>query len=299
MTSESSRASGFVGRKFTLGNGPLATVRRINDYFDDADSISQALADLVGLFDNMKFREYSPDEDDEYIIEETRLTAKPNDTFKAIKQSFQLLNHTLNKSDAYSRFSRREGAIFLVDHLLTCQTPNFPTMMGMLNMRKKQKFHKDFPVNKPNNCIRLQPEMKKDPRKDLRELRKEAGDLPLFMSLEIMPRSITKKEEDMEITMIPGKLNGKGSRSENLTRRRPKNPPLKQIPDKANHQRKRASGEKAAERISVINRSKKVKLKKKLKLPAGISSRKFRRMRQCSVVIERLDPKKYKNLLLN
>lgn len=111
-------------------------------------------------------------------------------------------------------------------------------MMGMLNMRKKQKFHKDFPVNKPNNCIRLQPETKKNPRKDLRELRKEAGDLPLFMSLEIMPRSITKKEEDMEITMIPGKLNGKESRSENLTRRRPKNPPLKQIPDKANHRKK-------------------------------------------------------------
>ena len=75
----------------------------------------------------------------------------------------------------------------------------------MLNMRKKQKFHKDIPVNKPNNCIRLQPEPRKETRKDLREFRKEAGDLSLLKTLEILPRSITQKEEGMEITMIPSK----------------------------------------------------------------------------------------------
>ena len=192
----------------------------------------------TGRFSNSSFikNQFSPDEDDEYFIEETRLTAKPTDTLKDIKQSFQLLNHTLNTSDAYSRFSRREGAIYLLDHLLTCQTPNFPTMMGMLNMRKKQKFHKDIPVNKPNNCIRLQPETRKETRKDLRELRKEAGDLSLLRTLDILPRSITQKEEGMEITMIPSKLNRGGS-----TTRRPKNAPLKQIPDKANHREKKLS----------------------------------------------------------
>jgi len=295
MTTELSgaRARSFKGRKFSFGNGPLATVRRINSYFDNVDSIANSLADLVSLFDQIKFKEYSP-ENDEYIVEETKICMKPSDTLKGIKDSFRLLNITLKESGATNRFSKREGAIFLIDHLLTCRSPNFPTLMGMLNMRKKQKYHKDIPVNKPSDCIRLQPEpsnSKKVQQKDARTLRNETGALPLIWTIEKLPKPVSKKEDGREITMLPARLNRPTSKNKR------RKPPLRQIPDKANHQRKRASGEKAAEKISNIHKSKRVKIKK-LKLPVGISSRKFRQMKKCSVVLRPLDPEKFKDLLM-
>jgi len=270
MTTELSgaRARSFKGRKFSFGNGPLSTVRRINSYFDNVDSIASSIADLVSLFDQIKFKEYSP-ENDEYIVEETKICMKPSDTFKGIKDSFRLLNITLKESGATTRFSKREGAIFLIDHLLTCRSPNFPTLMGMLNMRKKQKYHKDIPVNKPSDCIRLQPEpsnSKKITDKDARRLRNGAGPLPLIWIIETHPKFVSKKEDGTEITMLPTRLNRPTRDTveashfgSNPCKRR--KPPLRQIPDKANHQRKRASGEKAAEKISNIHKSKRVKIK--------------------------------------
>ncbi|CBY09750.1 unnamed protein product [Oikopleura dioica] len=288
------KARSYKGRKFSFGNGPLATVRRINSYFDNVDSIASSLADLVSLFDQIKFKEYSP-ENDEYIVEETKICMKPSDTLTGVKDAFKLLNVTLRESGATTRFSKREGAIFLIDHLLTCRSPNFPTLMGMLNMRKKQKYRKDVPVNKPSNCIRLQPEPsnnKRLPSKDLRTIKAEVGPLPLIWTIDILPKSISKKEDGTEVTMLPARLNRPAR-----NRRRNPNAPLKQIPDKANHQRKRVSGEKAAEKISNIHKSKRVKLKK-LKLPVGISSRKFKQMKKCTVVLHPLNPEKYKDLLM-
>lgn len=278
----------LIGKKFTLGAGPRPAVQRINKYFNEVDSVSAAINELLDQFDPIKFNEYSPD-DDMYILEDTRVSAKVGDTSAGIKESFTRLHIVLKKNGAYAKWSEREGAIFLIDHILTVMKPNRPTIYGMLNLRKKQKFYKDFPLNRPRDCIRLQPQAStsKTLRASASQLKKEAAMMTLTMALDYLPSELTKPTDNCpNITMLPSKSLQRKSRS--------RKPPLKPIVDSGNQKvKKRSSGGKTKRTPEIQKiKPKRRKLKRLtgIRLPPGISEKSFKQMKEVTVLIERIHP---------